>query len=286
MSNSTSSGDAPPPAALASAEIEAAPATIDTRTRLVLPDPLPDDANPFRVINWILFTAYVAACHLTDARRARVRQLGRKMRTEDRNGVLMLHCEDDVDRRLIEDEMNQRLGAWYKAQKGARNLCAGHGIPFAVYDPLLKAAWAKLEETWSIIQRVASDKEVYLDNDLTHRLEELADSTTPANTPPLRQTSEKSNGTNHSAGGGDFIERQLAGPANARPKRGKNIDARMLKILAEDKDAFSWTARRWAERLGCSPSTVAETTTWKTHLHKIRAAAKVERAERSLRRRP
>jgi hypothetical protein len=84
----------------------------------------------------------------------------------------------------------------------------------------------------------------------------------------------------------DAPDETAADPANARPKRGKNIDARMLKILAEDKDAFSWTARRWAERLGCSPSTVAETTTWKTHLHKIRAAAKVERAERSLRRRP
>jgi hypothetical protein len=58
-------------------------------------------------------------------------------------------------------------------------LCAGLGIPFNAYDPLLKAARDKLEETWSIIRGVASDKEVYPDPDIIRRLHELADSTTP-----------------------------------------------------------------------------------------------------------
>lgn len=185
MSNSAPSGDISPFAALATTapEVEDAPAPIDTGMRLVLPDPLPADANPFRVIDWILFTAHVAAVYLTDARQERVDQLGRKMRTEDRGGVLMLHWEDDVDRRAVESKLSRQiLSRWWEAHRNARNLCAGFGIPFDVYDPLLKAAWDKLNEAWVIMQGVA-DKEVYPDRDINHRLHELADSTTPTITP-------------------------------------------------------------------------------------------------------
>ena len=165
---------------------QAESATADTETRLVLPDPLPDDANPFRVIGRILFTANDAACHLTDARRARVDQLGRKMRTEDRDGVLMLHWEDDVDRQAVKSELFRSIvNPWWKAHSDARQLCAAHGIPFNVYDPLLKAAWGNLNEFWSIIRGVASDKEVYHDLEINRRLHELADSTTPAITPAV-----------------------------------------------------------------------------------------------------
>jgi hypothetical protein len=186
-------------------QIGTVPAPVGAEQRLVLPNGLPDDANPFRVIDWMLFTAYVAARHLTEARLARVEQLGRKMRTETPRGVLMLHWEDDVDKRPVENELHPRLAGWWDAHKRARNLCAGHCIPFAEYDPLLKAAWEKLNDIWAVIRGVASDTEEYHDDNLSSRLHELAASTTPvirsepaavrdsqpASCPPLTQQAEQ-----------------------------------------------------------------------------------------------
>ena len=187
MSNPDPSGGTSPSAAPPTApEIEAEPATADILTRLKLPDPKPPGTNPFLVIDWMLFTAHVAVCELGEARQARVVQLGRKMRTEHRDGIRVLHWEDDVSKRAVESEFSQLLSnQWRKAHSDARKLCAGLRIPFDVYDPLLKAAWVNLEEFWSVIQGVASNKEVYPDRELTRRLHELADSTTPAIAPTV-----------------------------------------------------------------------------------------------------
>jgi hypothetical protein len=147
---------------------------------LVLPDPQPDGTNPFLVINWILFTSYVAARHLTQTREKRVEELGRKMRTENRDGCLMLHEEDDVDWRSVERALTQRIFLpWSKALNDARKLCAEFRIPFDTYDPLLKAAEDRLNDRDCIIRGVASDKEVYASTDIGKRLHELAASTTP-----------------------------------------------------------------------------------------------------------
>lgn len=50
-------------------------------------------------------------------------------------------------------------------------------------------------------------------------------------------------------------------PVTKRPR--KCVNARMLTILADNLDAREWSLQRWAGHLGCSPSTVAETTAWK-----------------------
>lgn len=55
-----------------------------------------------------------------------------------------------------------------------------------------------------------------------------------------------------------------------RDGRGKNIDAKMLKIMAELARSHSWTIREWAECLGCSRSTVGESKTWKERLSKLK----------------
>lgn len=127
--------------------------------------------------------------HLTRAREVRAAELGRKLRTEEVNGVLKLHWEDDVDRRSVETRLMGCLNQWWEALRGARNLAAEFRIPFAEYDPLLGAATAKLTDLDGIIQGVVSEKKVYPFDRLGHRLHDLAASTTPkpptAVSPPL-----------------------------------------------------------------------------------------------------
>jgi hypothetical protein len=142
---------------------------------------MPDGTNPFRVISWLLFTGYAATQHLTQVRQKRVEVLGRKMRTEERNGVHVLHWEDDVDRQNVEKQLDERtLFAWSTALSNARKLAAEFRIPFETYDPVLKAAVDKWNDIHGIIRGVASDKEVYAWSDFDYRLHELADSTSPA----------------------------------------------------------------------------------------------------------
>ena len=163
-----------------SEEIESKTRIPDHETRLVLPDPLPVGTNPFLVLNWILFTAHVAARFLTQARLWRIEELGRKMRTEYRGHVPMLHRDDDVDRDSVYCALNKRLGfSWQASLSAARNLCAEFRIPFDTFDQLLKAASDELNEVDSIIQGVAGDRTVYYGSETTTRLHELAESTTP-----------------------------------------------------------------------------------------------------------
>ena len=62
--------------------------------------------------------------------------------------------------------------------------------------------------------------------------------------------------------------------------RGKNIDARMLKVLAENKESCGWTARTWAAHLACSDGTVKGTQTWKERLKAVRALKAVDAAQK------
>jgi hypothetical protein len=73
----------------------------------------------------------------------------------------------------------------------------------------------------------------------------------------------------------------VVSPSKPSKVKGKNIDARMLKRLADAPAAVSgWSAREWAEYLNCSAGTVKETKTWRTHLAKLKLAEKLGRAER------
>src|SRR5262249_49458674 len=64
--------------------------------------------------------------------------------------------------------------------------------------------------------------------------------------------------------------------ANQPVKKGKQINEKMLKKLHEDPHGvFDWSAREWAQYLGCSSSTVQETTAWKTAMK----ARKLKEAE-------
>ena len=70
------------------------------------------------------------------------------------------------------------------------------------------------------------------------------------------------------------------GAQTANKVKGKNIDARMLKITAENPLSHGWTAKEWALHLNCAESTVKESKTWKEYLNAVRAMQKVEAAER------
>jgi hypothetical protein len=65
-----------------------------------------------------------------------------------------------------------------------------------------------------------------------------------------------------------------------KKSKGKNIDARMLKVLAENRRAFGWTAAQWAQHLDCAESTVKETKTWTEYLKAVRAQQAVEHARK------
>jgi hypothetical protein len=70
------------------------------------------------------------------------------------------------------------------------------------------------------------------------------------------------------------------GNAN-RGTKGKNIDARMLKVMAENQESHGWSARQWADHLDCSDGTVKDTKTWKERLKAARAMAAVDHLGRS-----
>lgn len=72
-----------------------------------------------------------------------------------------------------------------------------------------------------------------------------------------------------------------SGPSVPPGKRkGKNVEARMLKVIAEKPESLTWSASQWAQHLGCSAGTVKGTETWKERIASVRAAAKVDAAMR------
>ena len=78
----------------------------------------------------------------------------------------------------------------------------------------------------------------------------------------------------------------IGGQANLpadRPKndtKGKDIDAKMLKVMAENYESLDWSARKWARELRCASSTVQETTTWTERLVAARAMRKADAASK------
>lgn len=52
-------------------------------------------------------------------------------------------------------------------------------------------------------------------------------------------------------------------PTKARGRKGKQIDARMLKVMVDNIDSHSWSARVWALHVDCSHSSITGSKTWK-----------------------
>ncbi|MBM3982938.1 MAG: hypothetical protein FJ304_22235 [Planctomycetes bacterium] len=71
-------------------------------------------------------------------------------------------------------------------------------------------------------------------------------------------------------------------PASGKKTKGKNINARMLEVLSNERAAFAWTAAQWAARLGCAESTVKESETWRKQLRKLRETRAAEQIHREL----
>jgi hypothetical protein len=66
--------------------------------------------------------------------------------------------------------------------------------------------------------------------------------------------------------------------ATSSKVRGKNIDARMLKVLTENFESHGWSARQWADHLDCSDGTIKDTPTWKERLKAVRATRAADAA--------
>jgi hypothetical protein len=61
--------------------------------------------------------------------------------------------------------------------------------------------------------------------------------------------------------------------------KGKNIEAKMLKEMADNPESHGWSARKWGRRLRCSHTTILGLAIWK-RLAEARALAAVEEAQR------
>lgn len=62
--------------------------------------------------------------------------------------------------------------------------------------------------------------------------------------------------------------------------KGKNINARMAEKIQSDPMKMAWSARQWAEFLGCSESTVKETKSWKQTIKAARAMHRAGQMQR------
>jgi hypothetical protein len=70
------------------------------------------------------------------------------------------------------------------------------------------------------------------------------------------------------------------GTADVPPKKtkGKNIEAKMLKLLADKPhEVVCWSAAQWATALDCAESSVKETRTWAETLRRAKALDQAER---------
>ena len=79
---------------------------------------------------------------------------------------------------------------------------------------------------------------------------------------------------------GGALGRTNGGSPGNRPGKGKNIDARMLKVMAENPESHGWSARDWAAHLGCSDGTVKGTKTWRVRLKTVKATAAADAANK------
>lgn len=78
---------------------------------------------------------------------------------------------------------------------------------------------------------------------------------------------------------GDAVVAAHSPTDTKRKGRGKHIEAQMLKMISEDAARCDWTARVWADRLGCSEGTIKGTAAWKRAMQarKLRDAERVVR---------
>jgi hypothetical protein len=74
---------------------------------------------------------------------------------------------------------------------------------------------------------------------------------------------------------GDSIRECECGTAPPKSK-GKDINSQILIMLSDDLERYSWSARQWAEALGCSAGTVKETKSW-AQIRAYRGATAAER---------
>jgi len=65
-------------------------------------------------------------------------------------------------------------------------------------------------------------------------------------------------------------------PLKAKARKGKDIEAKMLKTLSDDARSHDWTSVEWAKNLGCAEATIRGTKIWKVHLPKLHASHRVE----------
>jgi hypothetical protein len=76
-----------------------------------------------------------------------------------------------------------------------------------------------------------------------------------------------------------------AGTSNGQPERTPKrkpatVEQRMLTVVERNLEAQFWSAKQFADNLGCSKTAVAETKLWKS-LQSLRARAKKERMDRN-----
>ena len=67
--------------------------------------------------------------------------------------------------------------------------------------------------------------------------------------------------------------------SKGKKTKGKNIDAQMIRVLQENAESASWSARQWAVHLKCSKGTITECKTWTNLLRKSRALAAAEKLD-------
>lgn len=63
-------------------------------------------------------------------------------------------------------------------------------------------------------------------------------------------------------------------------KKGKDINGRMLKTIAETPESLGWSARQWADYLVCSDGTVKATDIWISRLRNVRALLAADEAQK------
>lgn len=70
----------------------------------------------------------------------------------------------------------------------------------------------------------------------------------------------------------------LENSANGKPHRRLGCNARMLQMLQENPEAFSWSTDRWHIETGFAKSTIARTPTWENTLRPMHLLAAAQRA--------
>ena len=79
-------------------------------------------------------------------------------------------------------------------------------------------------------------------------------------------------------GGADAQRTTFSAQRPTGERRPATVNERMLAQLEADPERIGWSARKWADALGCSPSTVTLTPAWR-RLMTARALNRAQRTE-------